>query len=247
LNQFKVWRFRDLTIMDYPHKKLVISCDSCGAIGPKPLDKVQVSAYLLGRFLARTALMEVISVGAQPIAMIDPLSVEMKPTGEEIIRGIRSEAAEIKLNTDAFFNGSTEDNIATCQTGAGIVVIGETNELKNESFRGDHVLCIGLPKVGEEVRLDDEEICNLPTIKFLRERKEVHEIVPVGSKGIFYEISSLLERNQISIEWSNNSGIPMMKSAGPSTCVIVTVAHEGIEWLKSIRQPIHLLGKLSQC
>jgi hypothetical protein len=83
----------------------------------------------------------------------------------------------------------------------------------------------------------DEEICNLPTIKFLRDRKEVHEIAPVGPKGIFCEISSLLERNQMSIKWSNKSGTHMMKSAGPSTGAIVTMCHEGIEWLESIRQP----------
>ncbi|UTW69818.1 hypothetical protein KHA80_02285 [Anaerobacillus sp. HL2] len=74
-------RYRDLTIIADGDKKLVIACDSSGAIGPKELDVVKVDANIVGRFISRVVLMEIISVGAKPITLIDTLSVEMNPTG----------------------------------------------------------------------------------------------------------------------------------------------------------------------
>ncbi|HJV46171.1 MAG TPA: hypothetical protein VJ824_10665 [Bacillota bacterium] len=236
-------KLRDLTIMEYNNKKLVIACDSCGGIGPKSMDCVSVSAYILGRFLARTALMELLSIGATPLAIIDPLSVEMKPTGEEIICGIRDEAGEIGFNTSAGLNGSTEDNIRTVQTGAGIVVIGEADDLKASSSPNDLLVCIGYPKVGPEVNIEDEEICTPSTVKTLLEVYEVREIVPVGSKGIRYEIEALLERNQLAVHY-NQTDLPMTKSAGPSTCILVSLADSGLPKLQSIKQPIQIIGRL---
>lgn len=240
---YHISRFRDLTIMEHHNRKLVISCDSCGGIGPKPLDAVSVSAYILGRFLARTALMEVLSVGAAPLVIVDPLCVEMKPTGEEIIRGIWDEAKGIGFNASTGLNGSTEDNIRTQQTGGGIVVIGEADELRVHSSPGDLLLCIGFPKVGPEVDLNDEEICTLSTVQALLEVHEVHEIVPVGSKGIQCELDMLLERNQLAIYY-NQTSLPMTKSAGPSTCLLVSLADQGIDKLSHIKQPIQVIGKL---
>lgn len=103
---------------------MVIGCDSAGGIGPKPLDRVKVDGYTLGRFTARVALMEVLSTGAKPICLVDTLSVEPDPLGLEIIKGVKDEAKEAGLDPTLAVTGSSEKNIPVEQTGIGVTVIG---------------------------------------------------------------------------------------------------------------------------
>lgn len=240
----KISRYRDLTILDDCDKKIVIACDSSGAIGPKELDVVKVDGHILGRFISRVVLMELISVGAKPITLIDTLSVEMNPTGKLIIAGIIEEACQIGLDTTKILNGSTEENVPVKQTGIGITGIGQAVKLYCESFAGDIVVCVGIPKVGDEVRLGDPEICDLLVIQHLRDLKEVHEIVPVGSKGIAYELDQLLNRNQLSLEIEKIS-LNIKKAAGPATCLLFTANPTIVKKIhKIISQPINILGSL---
>jgi len=241
----KLMRFRDLTIIDYPDKRLAIACDSSGAIGDKPEDLVNVDPYIVGRFLVRVPLMELLSAGAAPIAVFNTLSVEMEPTGRRIVSGILDEMKQIGLEEAAAINGSTEENMPTVQTGAGVTVLGEVDELKERSMVGDLLYCIGYPKVGHEVALDDPQICDLPTVRQLREVAGIHEIVPVGSKGIGYEVAELLKRNQLGLVWEPTT-LPLAKSAGPATCVIVTAEATEQAWLETLRQPVARLGTLTR-
>ncbi len=243
----KISRYRDLTVLDDDNKQLVIACDSAGGIGPKALDVVKVDGYTLGRFLARVVLMELISVGAKPITIIDTLAVEMEPTGAEIIKGIVDEAAQLGLDATQILNGSTEENIPVQQTGVGVTAIGQAVIIKDKSYVNNQVICVGIPKVGHEVQLTDHEICDLPVIQRLRNMNGVQEIIPVGSKGIGYELNELLLRNQVTFQKSETT-IDFHKSAGPATCVIVTVENEAFEQIKhEINQPISFLGRLNSC
>ena len=242
----RVSRYRDLTLLHDGEKNLVIACDSSGGIGPKKLDVVRTDGYTLGRFLARVVLMEIISVGAKPITIIDTLAVEMNPTGQEIISGITAEAKQLGLDTNNILNGSTEENMPVQQTGVGITAIGEVSNLQCQSYPQDQVICIGIPKVGHEVSLEDAEICHLPAVQELREIEGVHEIVPIGSKGINYELNELLKRNELSFI-NFKPSIDVHKSAGPVTCVIATVKPECIETIKKmIIQPLTILGQLAE-
>lgn len=237
-------RYRDLTILDDSEKKLVIACDSSGAIGPKELDVVKVDGRILGRFTSRVVLMELISVGTKPIALIDTLAVEMKPTGGEIIAGIIEEISSIGLKSEEILNGSTEENVPVQQTGIGITGIGQGQKLYCKSFPGDIVLCLGIPKVGHEVKLDDPEIVDLLVIQRLRRVKEVHEIVPVGSKGIAYEVNELKKRNQLLME-EKKSNLNINKSSGPATCVVFTAKPTIVKNIdKLFSQQINILGTL---
>lgn len=240
---FKISRFRDLTIMEEPAKTLVVACDSIGAIGNKPHDIVAVDPYIVGRFLVRVPLMELISVGANPVAVFNTLAVEMEPTGRSIITGIVDEMRQSGMDGGELINGSTEDNMPTVQTGAGVTIIGEASEIFAKSAAGDMLCCIGYPKVGNEVKLDDPDICDLPTMQQLRAIAGVHEIVPVGSKGIRYEAGELLRRNQLACAWSDTQ-LPVDKSAGPGTCAIVTVKKQQLDLLKKLNRPVFILGSL---
>lgn len=237
-------RYRDLTILDDCGKKLVLACDSCGAIGPKELDVVKVDGRVLGRFICRVVLMELISVGAKPITIINTLSVEMNPTGKEIIAGIIEEISQIGLDTTNVLNGSTEENVPVKQTGIGITGIGQGIKLYCQSWKDDIVFCVGIPKVGNELRLGDPEISDLLVVQKLRELVEVHEIVPVGSKGIAYELEELLNRNKLSLD-SEKTNLNIQKSAGPGTCIIFTANPIFVKKVYNIlSQPINILGSL---
>ncbi len=91
--------FRDILLRPVTRSKiLVIGCDSSGAIGPKRGDIIKVEGRILGKFTVRTALMEVMAVGAKPIIVACGLGAELKPTGESIIEGILSEIRKAGLD-----------------------------------------------------------------------------------------------------------------------------------------------------
>lgn len=131
-----------------------MSCDSCGGIGPKPLDRVKVNGYTVGRFTARVALMEVLSVGAEPVCLANTLTVEPKPTGTQIIRGICDEVRHAGLDARIVMMYSTEKNTSVRQTGLGVTVVGAATSKSLKVGRctsGDAVIAVGLPHVGNEV------------------------------------------------------------------------------------------------
>ena len=246
---------RDVKIIPLSNEQLlVIGCDSAGGIGPKPLDKVKVSGYIIGKFTARVALMEVLSVGAQPIVVIDTLSVEMQPTGIDIIKGIKMEAEDARLDPDLVLTGSYEKNVPTEQTGLGIVVIGITakKDLKiGTSKPGDVVVAIGEPKVGVEVveitqsGKEREVLADLKDVKTLLSLDFIHEILPVGSRGIAKEIETLTKPHNLAFSVEKGVKIDLEKSAGPSTVVLVTLSREKVEKLKLLFQkPVTIIGKL---
>ncbi|MCK4884898.1 hypothetical protein KAS24_02395, partial [Candidatus Bathyarchaeota archaeon] len=124
---------RDVSVFEVSNDSvIVVGCDSAGGIGPKPLDKIKVSGYTLGRFTARVALMEVLAVGAKPVCLTNTLSVEPDPTGSEILEGIISEVQVARLDRSLVIIGSMEKTVTVEQTGIGITVVGlaSKNNLK---------------------------------------------------------------------------------------------------------------------
>lgn len=242
-------RIRDLLIYNTSDgAALIVSCDSAGAIGPKGRDVIAASGYVLGRYITRVALMELIACGAEPILVVDALCVERDPTGNEIIKGVRDEAALAGLDPEMAVTGSTEENISTCQTGIGITAIGvaERSELRlGKASIGDVLVCIGVPKVGNEVTLDDPEIVDLRAVRALANIEWVHEIVPVGSRGIRAEAWDLAETSGLGTRVEPSVHLDLDKSAGPATCVVA--ACDGARWqeLSAITgKPVFLVGEV---
>jgi hypothetical protein len=119
----------DVSIMKVPTgHAIVIGSTSSGAVGSKTMDKVKVDGRILGKFLARVALMDVTSTGAFPLLLSVTLGVEKEPTGDEIVEGIKREARAIGLDPNQVLMENTEDNFETVQTGAGLTVVGFANE-----------------------------------------------------------------------------------------------------------------------
>ncbi|GAB6137042.1 AIR synthase related protein [Halanaerobaculum tunisiense] len=236
---------RDISIIKLDKEKnLVISCDSAGGIGSKPADKVKISNKLLGQFIVRVALMEVLASGAKPISVIDTLTVELEPTGQEIISGIKEELE--KIGVKKILNGSTEENIPTVQTGLGVTVIGmvEDNSLRLATSQlEDVVVALGFPKVGNEVLEAENQLADLDLMLQLLEMDYIHEILPVGSKGILYEAKVLADSNNLNLVLEDRN-LDLKKSAGPSSVLLVTCTEDNLEGLEEIDKPINVVGKL---
>ncbi len=222
------YKGRDVEVVDISDGKcLVVACDSCGGIGSKQLDEVKVDPYVSGRHTTRVALMEVMSVGASPKNISVAISNEPVPTGESIIKGVKDE-----LKSAGYPNLSmaisTEKNIPTRQTGIGITVVGICSRVKlrvGMSKRGDFIYCLGAPKVGYEVVNSDEgEIVNAKLIRKLLDTNAIHDILPIGSKGILKEAAMLGQSIGCNVDVFLSADIDMHKSAGPSTCLIFTTS-----------------------
>ena len=242
---------RDILIFEFSSgKKLVVGCDSAGGIGPKSLDKIKVDGYTLGKFTARVTLMEVLATGAKPFCIIDTLSVELEPTGLEILEGIKEEAKIAGLDPKAAITGGSEKNFKVEQTGIGVTVIGLA---KKEGLRigiskpNNIIVAIGTPCVGNEVISAEKEhkIADLIDLQNLLNCKFINEIIPVGSEGIDYEIQVLAKSSNLKYELINQSELNLKKSAGPATVILASLDKSKLAELKTIiTKPVKIIAQL---
>lgn len=220
---------RDLVFIDIDDKKsMVIACDSCGSIGDKPSDVFKVDPFITGKYTARVAMLEVLSTGAEIKTIIDNVCCEMNPTGEKIIEGIKSEL-KILNSKDIALTGSTEENFPTSMTALGITIIGivdkeklKVNNIKKEA----QIYVVGIPKVGNEIKLPDDEIFSYDNLKYLQSYDKVYEFVIGGSKGILYEAKELAKNNKKDFYLKENLKVNINKSCGPATACIVAIDKE---------------------
>ncbi|PGM57616.1 hypothetical protein [Bacillus sp. AFS053548] len=254
----QISKYRDLTLMHIDENRyFTIACDSCGGIGMSELDFIKVDEEIVGYLTAKLCLVETLAFRAKPTVLINTLCVEMNGRGKRIINGIEKAIKEYNKanfyedNLEINITGSTEENIPTKQTGLGITLMGEIYNPFNrkEAISGDRVILIGYPKVGNEVLEDlnenKNEIINFNSLKQLTNCEYVSDLLPIGSKGVQYEMNQLMETNNIDINLVNQSSIPLHKSAGPATCALAIIKKDAIERLKrQILQPITLLGEI---
>ncbi|NJD22305.1 MAG: hypothetical protein FIA82_06490 [Melioribacter sp.] len=248
---FKTRSVRDLLVTELTENFwMVITCDSDGGIGPKKHDTVFSPAYDLGRLAARVPIMEMLSSGALPVLVVDTLCVEMDPVGKEIIRGVRDEVTEAGLNGDLVVTGSTEDNVVTYQTGVGVTAVGfvEKKDFRpGKSLIDDLVVCLGIPKSAPEhkVHYADNGIANTKLVKQLNALEFIHDILPVGSKGIAHEFRELAKSAGFSPFCYDGINLDVTKSGGPSTCCIISLQKNRLDLLKDkIDKPITVIGEL---
>jgi hypothetical protein len=249
---FRTSQVRDLTLIELNDDFfLVTAVDSDGGIGPKPNDLVSVSGYDAGRFATRVPLMEILASGAVPVAAFDALAVEMEPLGREIVRGVRDELISIGLPNNFPLSGSTEDNVPTSETGMGVVIVGivKKNDFRpGSSMKNDEVFVVGIPKSGpdDKVNLKDSDIADSVSLSRILQVTGIHDILPVGSKGILYEAGELARTADLKFTTNQSTKINLKKSAGPSTCFLVS-AVPGTEPLIALtgQKPVHLIGRLT--
>lgn len=235
-------QFRDVTLLHMESgETLVISCDSVGGVGEKTEDRVQAPPEVVGYYGARVALMELIALGAKPLALINTLSVEMKNYGERILKGIEQSVSELPENIIIPVTGSSEENFPMMQTAFGVTVIGALEKgrsLPPKTDGKERLYLVGLPKVGDQVLKDRGEILSMEDLHQMRNHRDVVDILPVGSKGIAYELQ-ILGAAGAKVDMDKQRGIDFNQSGGPSTSALVLIKNEGIEELRrNIKAPI---------
>jgi hypothetical protein len=249
--QISYTRKGDVSILKLPTGHAIVAgSTSSGAVGPKQMDKVKVDGRVLGKFLARVALMDVTATGAFPLILSLTLGVEKEPTGNEIIEGINREARNIGLEPNQVLMEKTEDNFPTVQTGAGLTVVGLANEDElrvGKTLPGDLIVAIGRPKVGDEVIPAEArgEIADLKNVTQLTQRKYVHDIAPVGGFGIASEARMMAYGVGRQLRLLEVAGLDLNKTAGPATVVLATIDRERLEDLEAlIPKPINVVGEI---
>ncbi len=242
---------RDLTKIRLTNEfSLIIAVDSDGGIGSLEGDTIKCDPYQLGRFAMRVPLLELLSSGASPLAAFDVSTIPTKGPGEEIVRGVRDELKQAGLQSDFPLSGSTEDNVPTVMTGIGTTIVGlvcNADFRPGQSRRGDAIICVGIPKSAPEdiVLLEDKEMVNQMDIINILKVEGVHEILPIGSKGIENEAHQLAEFSSAKFIPEVDLGININKSGGPSTCVIVSCMPNVIRQIENkVDVPVNIVGKL---
>jgi len=249
--QIAYTRRGDVSILKIPTGHAIVAgSTSSGAVGSKVMDKVKVEEHVLGKFLARVALMDVTATGAFPVLLSATLGVEKEPTGNAILEGIRREARSIGLDPNQVLMENTEDNFETMQTGVGLTVVGFANEDQlrlGKTLPGDLVVAIGKPKVGDEVLAAEAhgEIADLKNVAQLSQRKYIHDIAPVGGFGIASEARMMAYGVGRQLKILEVQKLDLNKSAGPATVILATVDREKLEDLTAlIPKPINVVGEI---
>ena len=243
-----VKRIRDLLILD---GTLVIAADSIGGIGPKPADTVHADARTVAHFALRVPLLEVICSGARPIAVIDNLCVELEPTGVPMLVEIQRLAAEAGVGPLAV-TGSTEENVTTQATGIGITVIGRIGPgalLSGRSRSSDVVICAGLPRSAphDDLWIGHPDQVTVAAVSAVVASGLVHDALPVGSKGLAWEVAQLAESAGLGLVWLEPARVSLTASGGPASCVLFSCQPESVERLTNTLgsgTPVNLVAQL---
>ena len=212
---------RNATIIN---ENTVVTIDNSGCIGEKELDAVQVSNEITAYYSARVALLEQWCAGAHPthIFMANFTSEE---AWQDYVNGIKRTFDEIGAQLP-LISGSTESNFQSLQSGISITMIG------NMQFDGDvrncHWYIIGKPLVGVEVIEQQHNVAKLKELYDLLKQGIAKKVWPVGSKGIGFELQRIFEHGKY------HCSLPLNKTSGPATAVIVAIAEEKVHMFEKM-------------
>jgi len=247
-------RFRDLALVSLlGDLHLVIACDSNASIGEKPNDGLAKPYAEVGISVLKVPMMEVLAAGAVPLLIINALCMEMNPSGCKFIETMSGELIRCGFDPNMMLTGSTEDNVLTLQSGIGITVIGMASEEKlrlGQTQLNDVVLCAGNPKGGVTIPYAEGEpdIASISTVQSLNEVSSIHEILPVGSKGVVYEANELAKTAGFDFCLTDDPpAINLYQSAGASTAVLVAVSASQVSSIaNAVSVPVYEIGTIVQ-
>lgn len=233
---------RDITLIQLDNTDILVTAvDSCGSIGQKPHDVLNVKLQTVSLFTTRVALLEVLSTGALPVCASVAVCNEPE-TAQRILSGVTHALSEYESIPKVI---STEKNMTTSMTALGITINGIC---KQENMRlgcaksGDFVFCAGLPLVGKQTITENAKVFEPHHLTALFANKRVHTLIPVGSHGIAVEAETLAKESKLSLSLFNDTGLNLEKSAGPASCAVFTA--EGIFKNFGLDIPVTLIGSL---
>lgn len=218
-------QIRDLSVWRVGDVVHVVACDANASVGERPNDFQQRPPEEAGYNATKVPLMEVLATGARPFLVVNTLCVALDDYGSRVVDGVRAALAEV--GADVLVTGSDETNMSTTQTGVGVTVVGSVtaDALRiGSSLPGDLVVCVGMPKDGVRVayREGDADVA-APRDVLAVLGAGVREVLPVGSKGVGYELGQLAATAGLEAEPHHVDGLDLAASAGASTCVLASL------------------------
>jgi selenophosphate synthetase-related protein len=238
---------RDLALFEVAGLTLVVACDANASTGMKPNDRLQQDPAITGYSAAKVPLMEVLASGATPLLLVNNLCCELEPYGRRILDGIHQALRETVGGV--VIAGSDETNMPTTQTGVGVTVIGagRTGDLLlGRARHGDVVACAGVPKDGLSAPYTEGEpgIATVRHVVAAVQSALVHEVLPVGSRGVRCEALELADVAGLKLEFGDER-VDLRRSAGASTCFLVATPAEHLGPLRELLGlPVERVGEL---
>ena len=236
---------RDVSIISLNEKEsLVIAADNSGGIGLKEHDYVKTPYEVVSYYGFRVAVMECMAAGGKPVSIVMHNFCD-NHAWDLLLAGVEKGLEEIGLKGAISVTGSTESNFAMLQSALGLIVLGkrESTYVEEVSFEDRKVAVIGTPLIGNEVIEQEKDVIPLSLFHELCALDDV-VMVPVGSKGILYELKNMLDDPSIVAD-SLICDVDVSKTAGPATCVLIAFKSE----LESLLQERceHLYHSISRC
>jgi hypothetical protein len=230
-----VRQVRDLSLWQSGEVVHVVACDANASVGELSADFLRRPPEEAGYNATKVPLMEVLATGAKPFLVVNTLCGPLDEYGSRVVGGVRTALAEV--GSDAALTGSDETNMTTTQTGVGVTVLGAVAaaDLRVGTSRaGDVVVCVGTPKDGVVVpyREGDADIAG-PRHVVAALGVGVRELLPVGSKGVGYEVGQLATTAGLVAEPLAAPGLDPVVSAGASTCFLATLPAEAVPALRT--------------
>ena len=229
-------RCRDLVYWPDGGSIYVLASDSNAGIGALPGDTLAKDPAEVGYSAAKVPLMEVIAAGADPFLLTNSLGGPLDDYGGEILAGIRAALAEV--DADITVTGSDETNIPTRQTAVGVSVLGRASvpDIRWGSTRdGDLVVAVGYPRDGlyRPYAEGDADVASVADLRRVARLAGVHELLPVGSKGVGYEARQLADGVGGTLVLLGGHPLDLAASAGASTCFLVTLPTSAMPELRA--------------
>nr|WP_106779940.1 hypothetical protein [Lysinibacillus timonensis] len=217
-------------------QNIVITVDNTGCVGEKEHDLVNTSNELVAYYTARVALIEQWCAGGQPthIFMSNFTSDEAWSDYEKGIHRVFVEIGE-RMPT---ISGSTESNFESLQSGISIMMVGK--KIYDNNAEQCSWFIVGKPLVGEEILNEPEHIAKLNELYMLIKMGVIKSVWPVGSKGIRFECEKLFR------DYDIECALPLEKTSGPASSVIVAVDRDQLEQFKDSISTIYEEIKLIQ-
>jgi len=237
-------KLRDvISISISDEEELILATDCSGGIGNKEGDVVLADPETVGYYCFRVAVMECLAAGAR-LNAIQILNFTSDAVWDQYCSGVKKGLNEMNLDGIPI-TGSTESNIGLNQSAIGVTCIGMRNKKRSITSCTDLAYAlIGTPLVGIEVMKQHASIAPLALFMNCVQHPSIIDIMPVGSKGVFHELSLLLGKPLRREDVTTSQDLD--KSSGPSTSFIISYnkveEQEVIELTNGYFHSLHLQG-----
>jgi hypothetical protein len=244
-----VSRCRDLLYWADGNWVYVLATDSNAGIGGRPGDTLVKDPVEVGYSAAKVPLMEVVATGAVPFLLSNALGGPLDGYGQLILVGIRSALGEI--DGPVSVTGSDETNIPTRQTAVGVTVLGRARRSAlriGASRPGDVIVAVGLPKDGLDhpYAEGDPDVARLADLQAAARLAFVHELLPVGSRGLRHEALQLAAGIGGRLRLNDPPSLDLAASAGASTCFLASLAASSVPELRAATHlPVYEIGRIA--